>query len=353
VSVALLIESQSLQHGQQKESLEMAKQKVLVLGGFGFVGTVLIRALASTSWAVPVAASRRSGVDATNRSQLQRAVQGADAVVNCIAGSPNAIALSAQLLADIAQDLPTPPRLIHLSSMAVYGPISGDIGESARLDGRLTPYAGAKVAAETHIAAYPRAIILRPGIIYGPGSTQWSGRIASWLRFRRIGHLGDEAEGYCNLVYVGDLVQVIALALQASAAAVEGRVFNLSLPNPPTWNEYFSRYAKVLGIPLVKISRTRLAIETKLLAPPLKIVELLASKVGLKTLLPPLPPTLPALLRQRIRLQTGAVEAALLPTSTPLEGGLARAAAWWRGDSSALYAASPVSPADEGSSKAA
>lgn len=307
------------------------KQKVLILGGGGFVGSALISALERTSWAKPIPASRRNGVNITRTADVEHALEGIDAIVNCVAGKPDAIAQGAQVLVQAAQRMPVPPRLIHLSSMVVYGAVSGDVTESAALDGSQSPYAQAKVGAEIAVADYPRAVILRPGIIYGPGSTQWSGRIASWLRSGRIGDLGEAAEGYCNLVYIGDLVQVILAALQSPAEVVEGHSFNLSLSSPPIWNEYLLRYAQALGVAPARISQGRLTLETRLLAVPLKLIEVVASKVGAQTFMPPITPSLPALLRQRIRLKTDAVEAALLPRWMPLGTGLAEAAAWVEG----------------------
>ncbi len=73
--------------------------------------------------------------------------------------------------------------------MAVYGGVTGAVSESAPLLGQ-TPYAQAKVAAEAAAARYPRSVIFRPGIVYGPGSRQWTERIARWLRARRVGDLG-------------------------------------------------------------------------------------------------------------------------------------------------------------------
>src|SRR5207237_284416 len=114
-----------------------------------------------------------------------------------------------------------------------------------------------------------RAVVLRPGIVYGPGSAQWSERVARWLHAGRIGDLGACGDGYCNLVHVSDVCAATLKALGTRDAA--GRAYNLGSPQPPTWNEYFVEYGRALGaVPVRRISRRRLRIETKILAPPLK-----------------------------------------------------------------------------------
>jgi nucleoside-diphosphate-sugar epimerase len=137
----------------------------------------------------------------------------------------------------------------------------------------------------------------------------------------------------CNLVYADDTVQVIMQALQEPA--VEGRVFNLCAPKPPTWNEYFAHYAQALRVPLPKVSSMMLALETKLLAAPLKVTQLLAGKLGIQTP-DPMPSALLRLFGQKILLRNAAIEQFLRPKWMPLEEGLARAAAWLKGQGAVM-----------------
>jgi len=212
-----------------------------------------------------------------------------------------------------------------MSSMAVYGSAVGEVDEGASLHADVGPYSAAKAIAEGYASSYPRSVIFRPGIIYGPGSGQWSGRIASWLRAKRIGHMGSAADGVCNLVYGDDTVELILQALQQPG--VEGRVFNLAMARPPTWNDYFARYARALRAPLPRVSSTMLALETKVLAAPLKVTQLLGGRVGLITP-DPIPGSLLRLFSQKIVLLNGAIEQLLRPRWMPLDEGLARTAAW-------------------------
>jgi hypothetical protein len=78
-----------------------------------------------------------------------------------------------------------------------------------------------------------------------------------------------------------------------------------------------------------------LALETKLLAVPLKVTQLLADKVGIRTP-DPMPSALLRLFGQKILLRNAAIEQFLRPTWMPLEEGLARTAAWLKGQGAVM-----------------
>jgi nucleoside-diphosphate-sugar epimerase len=314
------------------------------LGATGFIGKRVLEALRECDWASPVAASRRRAnrgaadqpervqLDATDAGQLRRAMEGVTAVVNCVLGNSRTIVDSARALFSVAAASPTPPRIVHFSSLAVYGEATCDVDESAAPVGRLSAYGAAKLETERLAADNPSIVTLRPGIVYGPGGAQWSGRIAQLLYAHRLGDLGSGGDGYCNLVYIDDVAEAVLRALRSPTAP--GRAFNLSLPDPPTWNEYLSRYAAALGaVPVSRIGQRRLRLESKLMAPPQKIVELIVGKFkpGLARRLPqPIPPSLVRLFRQEIRMKVDLAEQVLSMRWTPLEEGLSRTAAWYR-----------------------
>jgi len=318
----------------------MSSQQVLVLGADGFIGRRVVAALAACDWAEPVAAGRRPPppsadglrrirLDATDEGALAAALNDVDGVVNCIAGSAETIAAGAHALFAAAARSGY-PRVVHLSTMSVYGSATGDIDETAALRGDLGAYAEAKVAAERAAAAYPGAVLLRPGCVYGPGSPQWSERIAQWLLARRVGDLGAAGDGYCNLVHVDDVVQAVLRGLSHPAA--EGQAFNLATPEPPTWNEYFVSYAKALGaVPARRVPARRLKLETRVLAIPLKVAEIAARKLHLsmRSLPQPIPPSLARLWQQEIRLSTRKAEGLLGLRWKPVETGLRETADWY------------------------
>jgi nucleoside-diphosphate-sugar epimerase len=311
-------------------------RSILVLGAGGFIGRRVTAALAASGWATPITAGRHPTggqntlrLDITDEGALRRALDGADGVVNCMAGPPAAMARGSETLFRAAQASGR-PLIVHLSSMAVYGDATGPVDETAPLNASQGPYAAAKLVGERLAADYRRAVVLRPGCVYGPESAQWSGRIARLLRARRIGDLGAAGDGIANLVYVGDVAQAVLAALQNGRS--EGQAFNLAMAGSPTWNEYFLLFAKALGaVPISRLSERRIAFEARTMAPPLKIAEIAARRLGLPAdrLPPAIPPSLARLWRQEIALVPDKAEEVLAIRWKPLAEGLADTAAWY------------------------
>jgi 2-alkyl-3-oxoalkanoate reductase len=289
-------------------------QNVLVLGADGYVGQELVSALASSGLGKPILGVRKpsSGTDFEQRPvdpgaapSVLAAMQQVSVVVNCVAGNAAVIAASAGALAAAVRSSPSPPRIIHLSTIAVYGSTEGLVDESASLQGDQGPYSAARVAAEATLSACPRLVMLRPGLLFGPRSEQWTIRIAQLLMARRLGDLGAAGDGYCNLVHVGDVVQGILQSLRDSRT--DGRVFNLGLANPPTWNEFLVKFGIALrATPVRRISPRRLRIEGKFAAPPLKLLEMLgrAARMESRRLPQAITPSLLRTMRQEIKLDT-------------------------------------------------
>jgi 2-alkyl-3-oxoalkanoate reductase len=315
--------------------------RVLVLGADGFIGGHLVGSLAASDWATPIAGGRRARaagaaerierlqIDATDQRALEHALQSADAVVNCISGSSQTIASGAHALLAAAARQARPLRVVHMSSMAVYGAVSGVVAESAPLRGE-DAYAQAKIAAEADCGHYSQVAILRPGIVYGPGSGQWTERVGRWLMARRVGDLGAAGDGCCNLIYVADVVTAISHCLRLPEVA--GQAFNLAMAQPPTWNEYFIGFARALGaVPVARIGRRRLKIEARLWAPPLKIAEILLNKARMTAIRLPeaIAPSLLRLWQQDIRLDVARAERLLQLRWTALDEGLLQAARWF------------------------
>ena len=316
------------------------KQSVLVLGASGFIGRRVVATLAATDWARPILGIHRRSVsdtgtlehrvlEATRAESVREALRDVGGVVNCVAGDSETIVSSARTLAAAAASITPPPRIVHLSTMSVYGSAVGEIDESAPLRGDLGPYSVAKGAAESALSSYSDAVIFRPGCVFGPGSPQWTERIARLLLSGRLGELGAAGEGYCNLVHVDDVALAVRGALEPDRPS--GRVFNLAVREPPTWNEAFAEYSRALRAPALRsISPLRLKVETRLLAPPLKVAEICARAAGLKSsaLPPPIPASLLRLMGQRIRLDSRSARSALGIEFRDVAGTLGDSAAW-------------------------
>jgi nucleoside-diphosphate-sugar epimerase len=299
------------------------KQRILLLGVEHVVAAGVQTALSASDWATPVPFSGPPG------TLLPQHLDGVEAVFNGTMGSPRAILANARALHDaLEQRTAKDVRVVHLSSMTVYGSRTGEIGEGTALRMDVGAYGAAHVSAESLAGRHPRSVVLRPGCEYGPRCLQWSERIARLLCSHRLGDLGAYGDGICNLVYVDDLVAAIVKSLRLSG--IDGQSLNLAMRSPPTWNEYFVRFARALGaVPVSRISGRGLKMETRLLAPPLKVLELAARRLpGRLSAVPPaITPSLLNLCNQNITLDSRKAEQALEIAWTPLTEGLRQAAA--------------------------
>ncbi|MDP3759599.1 MAG: NAD(P)-dependent oxidoreductase [Ramlibacter sp.] len=266
--------------------------KILVLGGSGYIGSRLCAALAASGWATPISASSRRvtpgiehrRVDTRKPESLTQALHGIDAVVNCVAGDAASIAHGAHVLAEAAVDAEC-PRIIHLSSMSVYGAQEGQLPEEAPLDPTMGWYARAKCEAEHHMASFAHAggtvVTLRPGCVWGPGSQLWVGRVGRWLRAGRLGDLGAAGDGWSNLVHVDDICSAVIAGLRLPLPPGQLRTYNLAAPDSPRWNEYFVDLALAIGaVPVRRISPLQLKVDGWALGPMLKVAQGVLSHAG-------------------------------------------------------------------------
>jgi nucleoside-diphosphate-sugar epimerase len=323
--------------------------KVLVLGGSGHIGKRLLETLANTSWAIPTGASRRpvkscpKGVDWINLNtcdevELTAALKGFDAVVNCVAGDARSISEGTLVLVRAAMRAGC-PRIIHLSTMSVYGPVEGLVSEDTSLNPSLGWYGRAKCEAEQHISSFVRqggeAVVLRPGCVFGPGSDLWVGRVGRWLRAGRLGDLGVGGDGWSNLVHIDDVCQALTAALQLPVEVGELPIFNLAAPDSPRWNEYFVDLALALhAIPVRRIRPRQLQIDAWIAGPPLKLAQMALKHAKWPSLsLPdPMPPGLLSLWAQHIHLNTKQAAQRLGLVWTPYVLGLQSSADWLGGN---------------------
>jgi nucleoside-diphosphate-sugar epimerase len=311
----------------------------LVLGAAGFIGRRIVEGLACDPEMLPVAAIRTprrtafpDGVevlvlDATDSKVLRQAMQSADGVVNCVSGTAASIIKGAEALSAALDGCAAPPRLVHLSSMAVYGTAGGTVDESAPLRGDLDEYSAAKAAAERALGTRPSVVMLRPGLVYGPQSPLWSLYLGKLLMAGRLGNLGTAGEGTCNLAYIGDVRDAVLKSL--ALPAIGGEAFNIA-SSFPTWNDYFLEFALALGAPpLRRLSTPRLLAELKVIGPALKLLERV-SPSNAKRLPPALRPWLLARCKHDIRMDVGRAEARLHMVWEPLDRGLQATAKWFR-----------------------
>ncbi|RYE81785.1 MAG: NAD-dependent epimerase/dehydratase family protein [Oxalobacteraceae bacterium] len=268
--------------------------QVLVVGGSGFIGSRIVERLSRTGWARPVVGGRRAAaslngvefrsVDSTNSGALDAALSGVDAVVNCVAGDQSNIADGARLLAQACLRASI-PRVTHLSSMAVYAHGGGvDLRENSPLVPPGIGYAGAKRQAEAHMATLARGgsvvFMLRPGCVFGPGSSMWVCFIAELLRQGRIGHLGGAGDGWSNLVHVDTVADAVVASLHQEGRLGEAVAVNLAAPDSPHWNQYFQDLAAAIGVAPKQISPRLLQLDAWLSSAIGKVARPIAARFG-------------------------------------------------------------------------
>jgi len=318
--------------------------RILILAAGSYIGRRLTQALSSEPWAEVYAATRRTVpgsragahgvyVDVLDVKSVAAAIPQADAVINCVAGSAKAIAKGAANVYRLTAKQARPPLVIHMSTMSVYGSATGMVSETSPLIADIGWYGRAKIEAEAHARAHADAggdlVIFRPGCVYGPGSTLWTYRIARLLESRRLGDLDNLGSGHCNLVYVDDVVRATLRVLKERSAL--GQVFNLADPQAGTWSTYLNAFAENLGISqLAHLARHRLWLESRVVAPSLKITHMLVRRSGMSEWTPVvMPPSLTRLFGHDIQLDSHKAES-LVGQWTSMGVGLKSAADWYR-----------------------
>jgi nucleoside-diphosphate-sugar epimerase len=264
------------------ETPNMVPPKVLVTGASGFLGGWVVECFDLNGW--PVRAGIRSWNSAVRLArreldivpcdilsipQLRAALQDCSAVVHCAVGNERVTVEGTRNVMTVAADLKI-ARVVHLSSVAVYGAAVGNVTEKTPRTPSGNWYAKSKVAAEEICEDFIRRGVpismLRPSIVYGPFSYTWTTSFATRIASGRWGTLGKAGDGTCNLVYVTDVVQAIVRALHAPAAI--GETFNVNGGDSLTWNEYFVRMNQALGYPpLRSLKPWRMAVKSRLLTP--------------------------------------------------------------------------------------
>src|ERR1700674_1357618 len=238
--------------------------KVAVLGASGFVGGHLLRCLRTygadtravvrtQTFASCVADVRMA--DACDVYALRHAFEGCDGVVHAALGNNDVIVGSIAPVYAAAQASGV-RRLVYISTGSVHGqsPAAGT-DESSPLHVRhVFAYNNAKVRAERKLRKLRargtvEIVILRPTIVFGPGS-RWVFDFADALHANRA-YVVDGAGGICNSIYVDNLGHAVHLAL--TVPDIDGEAFLIGDRETVTWRDLYRPIADALGCDLDKV----------------------------------------------------------------------------------------------------
>lgn len=87
----------------------------------------------------------------------------------------------------------------------------------------------------------------------------------------------DQADGYCNLTYIDDLVESVLSLVNKKEAF--GNAYNIISDDSITWNQYFDELNNALDLPkLQKINSVKSNFKTKLFQPVLSVAKFALNK---------------------------------------------------------------------------
>ena len=257
--------------------------RITVLGGSGFIGTRLVAALRDTGHVVAIFDKAPSAAfpqlvtrgDVRDATAVQRALDGCDCAIDLAAEHRDDVR-PASLYFDInvggARNIVAAaaacgvPRLVFLSSVAVYGLAQPLADESAPLQ-PASDYGRSKAAAEAvyldwAAAGAARALLLvRPTVVFGEGNRGNVFTLIEQLRRRRFAMIGDGSNRK-SIAYVGNLVDFLVERLAPAQTARDAGVLlcNYADKPDPSMRELVARIAAQLPDPARSIPQLPLAL---------------------------------------------------------------------------------------------
>jgi len=252
-----------------KRQSDLSHHKILVVGASGFLGTRLTEKLAidfglkvRATFHTPAKAIRLARLpveliecNLLEHDQVQRAVDGCDVIINCAVGkvrSLNDKETAMKVYTDGTRNLLDAAKkndvskFIHISTAAVYGfrHKTDIVDESTHFKPERFRafYEKGKISQEAIVMEYANSIpiiVLRPTLIYGPFSEEWTINIISRLVDGETVLV--ENRGIANLIYVDDVVDAIHFAINNDEA--NGKTLNINNDEERiSWKDYISAF---------------------------------------------------------------------------------------------------------------
>jgi len=243
----------------------------LVTGASGFVGGSLARRLLDDGYTVRLLLRRPEAAphvlrerceifhgDLNNASVMRQAVKGCDYVFHCAANAntwdtqDNYEAANLRgvhsLLMALSRNNLSLKRLVHLSTVDVYGYPDAACDEQSATRKTGYGYGDSKLDGETLLRSYGDAhnipyVILRPTNIIGPGS-QFIEQIDEALRNRSMLTI-DRGSANAGLVYIDNLIDYILWSATSDTAL--NNIYNVRDDYDVNWREFITRLQQLTG----------------------------------------------------------------------------------------------------------
>lgn len=187
--------------------------------------------------------------NASDTASLVPLLRGCRMAVNLTQGDSNRIVGDVQAIYRACREAEV-PLFVHMSTAEVFGRSERrDIAEDELPSGRhWMEYARAKAKAEHWLASQPddvvKSVILRPGLIWGPGSGWLVGPAQDLIDGRA--YLINDGRGVCNLIHVDNLIRHFVQL--ADDDDVQSGIFNVSDSETHSWADYYGAIAAQVGV---------------------------------------------------------------------------------------------------------
>ena len=224
---------------------------ILVTGASGFVGRHVVQALLAAGKHVRALvrdpkkggelASELVEGDMTNAASLERAVEGADAVVHLVAVRQGNDEKFQRVMVKGGADLIAAAKEAGVRRFVLMSALG------TREDTRdLVPYYRAKWDVEQLVAGSGiDHVIFRPSFIFGPDG----GIIPTFRKLVRLAPVTPiigSGERRIQPIWVDDMAAYFVQALDLEVAT--NRSFEVGGPEAVTWNEFWARFRRALGV---------------------------------------------------------------------------------------------------------